>query len=46
MTGLSRSNGMEEADDWQRFSNLLVRMGPEQAEAFLGLLKDSIHDLT
>ena len=36
---------MEEAEDWQRFSNLLIRMGPEQAEAFLGLLKDSIRDL-
>ena len=36
---------MDEAEDWQRFSNLLVRMGPEQAEAFLGLLKDSIRDL-
>ena len=37
---------MEEAEDWQKFAELLERMGPEQAEAMLGLLKDSIRELT
>ncbi|MDI6731193.1 MAG: hypothetical protein QME05_01245 [Candidatus Margulisbacteria bacterium] len=36
---------MEEAEDWQRFADLLERMGPQQAEAMLGMLKASIHDL-
>ena len=48
-TELERIKGtkelMEEAEDWQRFADLLERMGPEQAEAMLAMLKEAIHDL-
>jgi len=37
---------MEEADDWQKFADLLIQMNQSQVESFLGLLKDSIKELT
>ena len=36
---------MEEAQDWEKFAGLLERMGAEQAEAMLAMLKQSIRDL-
>jgi len=36
---------MDEAQDWQKFGDLLVQMNTEQVEAFLGLLKTSINEL-
>lgn len=36
---------MEEAEDWQRFAELLAMMNKEQVKAFLGILKDEIRGL-
>ncbi len=36
---------MDEAEDWQKFSELLSSMNKEQVESFLGLLKDEIRGL-
>ena len=35
---------MGEAEDWQKFGDLLVQMDQDQVSAFLGLLKDSIRE--
>lgn len=35
---------MEEAEDWQRFADLLERMGTEQAEAMLTMFNESIRE--
>ena len=36
---------MEEAEDWQKFGELLARMGQEQVEAFIGMLQGEIRAL-
>lgn len=36
---------MDEAEDWQKFGELLSQMNYEQVESFLGLLNDSIKEL-
>lgn len=36
---------MEEAEDWQKFAELLSRMGPEAVETMIGMLKESIRTL-
>lgn len=37
---------MEEAESWQNFAQFLERLGPDQAEHFLELLKGAVRDLT
>ena len=39
------SDLMEEAEDWQRFGDLLYQMNEGQVDSFLGLLKDTIREL-
>ncbi len=41
----SNKDLMEEAEDWQKFGELLVQMNAEQIDSFLGLLKDEIKSL-
>jgi len=36
---------MDEAEDWQKFGDLLAQMNQDQVNSFLGLLKDSIREL-
>jgi DNA primase len=36
---------MEEAQDWQKFAELLTQMNKEQIQSFLGLLNSSIREL-
>jgi hypothetical protein len=36
---------MEEAEDWQKFAELLSKMNAEQVEALLGLLKQEVRGL-
>lgn len=36
---------MEEAEDWQKFSELLSQMNPEQVESLIGLLQGEIRAL-
>ena len=36
---------MEEAEDWQKFAELLSRMAPEHVDALLGLLKQEVKAL-
>ena len=35
---------MDEAEDWQKFGDLLAQMNQDQVNSFLGLLKDSIRE--
>ncbi|MFC1510766.1 hypothetical protein ACFL5U_00035 [Candidatus Margulisiibacteriota bacterium] len=37
---------MDEAQDWQKFADLLASMGTENAEAMVGMLRDAVRELT
>ena len=37
---------MDEAEDWQKFADLLAQMNGNQVESFLGLMKESISELS